>query len=168
MAQEAASLIEPQHSKLSVAGADIDVPTFHVIERDWLRLRGRVSDLGNPLPWARDVLSGSVALLVAFGIAYITWLPIYAALGATNQLRFAWIGPLLLWGAISMVVIAVLSYLMHSAVEDRLRANVGSVLREMDDIHAPPQRVLALRMSRRERLVRKLFRAHEPSQSVTK
>lgn len=132
----------------------VDVPSVTVLQRDWLRIRRLVKDLANPIPWARDAVGICISLAAAFALGFLGWLPVYGTLSAAGQLRYSWIAPLLGVGAIAMAGFALLAFVMHRSVETKLRTTVDHVVREMDELHAPPSED---DKSRDEGFIRKLF-----------
>jgi hypothetical protein len=126
-----------QESQLKVSETEMDLPTFPVLVRDWDRIHRRVSDLANPISWARDLAWSCVALGGACVLALIPWLPAYHALDRDSKLAFDWVTPALVIGAGACAVIAVISFVQHAKVDEVVRRDVSHVLEEMDEIHLP-------------------------------
>jgi len=112
----------------------MDLPTFPMLDRDWSRIRRRVSDLANPISWARDLAWSCVSLGAGCLLVLVPWLPAYEALGRDAQLSFDWVTPSLLISAGACFVIAVISFVQHSRVEKVIRRDVTHVIDEMDEI----------------------------------
>jgi hypothetical protein len=122
-----------QESHLKVSETEMDLPTFPMLVRDWSRIRRRVSDLANPISWARDLAWSCVSLCAACLVALLPWLSAYDALGNPSRVAFAWITPALLAGAFGSAVVAAISFFLHSKVDSVVRRDVAHVLEEMDE-----------------------------------
>ncbi len=127
-----------QESSLKVPETELDLPTFPMLNRDWNRLRRRVSDLANPISWARDLAWSCVTLCGGCLLALIPWLSAYQALDANSKLAFAWVTPGLVIGAGACAVIGIISFVQHSKVDQVIRRDVTHVLEEMDEIGLAP------------------------------
>jgi hypothetical protein len=132
------SAFQVQESSLKVSATKLIYPTFPMPIRDWDRIHRRVSDLANPIPWARDLAWSCVTLCGASLLALIPWLAVYRALDRDSKLTFAWVTPALAIGAVACAVIAIISFVQHSKVDHMTRRDVGHVIEEMDEIRKPP------------------------------
>jgi hypothetical protein len=127
--------IRRQGSSLMVPETELEFPSFPTLERDWARLRRRVADLANPIPWARDLGWSCVSLAAAFLLALVPWIPAYGQLPPSGQLGFAWVSPCLVVGAVAAIIVAVLSFVMHANMEKVVKRDVKHVLEDIDEIH---------------------------------
>jgi hypothetical protein len=131
------SVLQPQQSTLTIPETKVAFPTFHTVIREWIRLRRDVSNLANPIPWARDLGWSCVSLTAGFLLVLIPWVPAYNQLNSDGRATFAWVTPALGIGAIAAAVVATISFVMHARVEGVVHQDVKDVLEDMDQMHPP-------------------------------
>jgi hypothetical protein len=72
-------------------------------------------------------------------LAWVAWIAAYSQLGEKAQLRFAWIGPLMLVSAIGFALLGLIAFQMDRSVKRVIVRDVEHVLEDMDHIYGPYQ-----------------------------
>jgi hypothetical protein len=108
---------------------------FALRHADWQRIRGRVAELTNPLPYIGQVGWASVGIGGGAFLALLPWTAAYSQLLGHAQNHYAWITPALTIIGVAAFVVAGMCLFANRKIRERDRATVASVLSDMDNVY---------------------------------
>jgi hypothetical protein len=111
--------------------------TFPVQHRDWLKLRQKVDNLREPVPYLASVGWTCLGITAGALLALVAWLPVNSALPAKAQMRYAFITPLLIITAVAGALIVAFTFTVWHQIKQIRVTTVKNVLDEMDAIYEP-------------------------------
>lgn len=111
--------------------------TFRVQHCDWLKLRQKVADLKEPVPYLASVGWTCAGLTAGALLGLVAWLPVNSALSVKARMHYTFITPLLIITAVAGTVIVAFTFAVLHQIKQIRVATVRNVLAEMDSIYEP-------------------------------
>ena len=111
--------------------------TFQVRHSDWLRLRQKVANLKDPVPYLASVGWTCIGITVSAILGLLAWLPINSVLPVKAHTHYTFITPLLIITAIASVLITAFTFTVWHQVKQIRVTTVENVLTDMDTIYEP-------------------------------
>ncbi len=108
---------------------------FALRHSDWKRIRRRVENLTDPLPYIGQVGWASVGIGSGALLALLPWTAAYSQLPTPSHNHYAWITPTLMILGVAAFVVAALCLFANRQMRNRDKTTVSSVLSDMDDVY---------------------------------
>lgn len=134
--------LPPEVPNISLPGPQLTTGeperVFAVSHRRFVRLRNHIARLSDdPIKYAEGIGFACIGIAPSAFLAYFPWVAAYGQLNAGDQLKFAWVGPLMLAVVGASIVVAVLSFVMRSEVKGLRASNAVHIVEEMDEMMEP-------------------------------
>lgn len=111
--------------------------TFPVQHSDWLKLRQKVANLKEPIPYLASVGWTCVGITAAALLGLLAWLPIDSALPVKAHMHYTFITPLLIITAIAGTLIVAFTFVVVHQIKQIHITTVENVLVDMDAVYEP-------------------------------
>lgn len=110
---------------------------FPVQHSDWLKIRRRVANLKEPVPYLASVGWTCVGITTAASLALLPWFSVDSALPAKVRAHYTYMTPLLIMIAIAGAVIAIFTFVVGHKIRQMRVTMIENVLVDMDAIYEP-------------------------------
>lgn len=118
--------------------------TFPVKHWDWLKLRQKVDNLREPVPYLASVGWTCVGITAGALLGLFAWLHVNSALPVKAQMHYTFITPLLIITAIAGALIVAFTFTVWHQIKQIRVTTVKNVLDEMDTIYEPYSHIKVL------------------------
>ena len=145
--QNPVPLLIQQPPKTLTVPAD-DESILGVPRRDWDRIYRCVGAITQSPKYMFNFAWTMVGVAAASILAWVPWQAVASQLPNNVQLRYSWVGPTLVIGAIATFVLALFSFAVATTNSRQRTSDVVDVLDDMEAIH-PPTHVKVRNQGRR-------------------
>ena len=132
---------QPSGGYVTLPGALLSVPEpepcFPMRHSDWKRIRRRIAELANPLPWAGSLGWTCIGVAIGALLAVMPWSGARSQMTTTAKNHYAWVTPVIVVVGTAAVVVAIIAFVFHRAWGKLEERHVGQVGEDMDAIYAP-------------------------------
>jgi len=110
---------------------------FPVQDRDWLKLRQKVANLKEPVPYIASVGWTCIGITAGSLLGLLAWIPVNSALPIKARMHYTFMTPLLVITAVAGTVIVTFTFVVGHQIKQIHVTTVENVLADMDAIYEP-------------------------------
>jgi hypothetical protein len=114
--------------------------TFPVQHCDWFKLREKVANLKEPVPYLASVGWTCVGITAGALLGLLAWLHVNSALPVKARMHYTFVTPLLIITAVAGAVIVAFTFVVLHQIKQIRVTKVKNVLDDMDAIYKPYSR----------------------------